>query len=258
MKPDRFTVILVRPQNADNIGLTARCMRNTGFRRLRIVGMSSLPEQSYRTAVHAHNILANTIFFEDFSAAAADLDIILAAVSRTRKHYIRFSLDEVVHRMEQYPPEVSFGLAFGNERTGLTNEELHQANFLFSLPQASIQPSYNLASAVLLTLYAFFSRRVEPLKSPSWARPLSQREQQENISLILKKLEAKGFIHKTNKNHVTDMIYSLFGRIVLTEKDRKLLLALFSKGINFKNQPEIVDVENKSKNLTRKRRKNEQ
>ena len=95
-----------------------------------------------------------------------------------------------------------------------------------------------LASAVLLTLYAFFSRRTEPLKVPLWARPLSQEEQQECISLILKKLEAKGFIHKTNKNHVTDMIHSLFGRIVLTEKDRKLLLSLFSKGVNVGNPPE--------------------
>jgi tRNA/rRNA methyltransferase len=48
----------------------------------------------------------------------------------------------------------------------------------------------------------------------------------------LDKLEKRRFIHRTNKRHMTEMIYDLFGRFALTEKDRKLLLALFSKGID--------------------------
>ena len=48
--------------------------------------------------------------------------------------------------------------------------------------------------------------------------------------MILRKLENKKFIHETNKRHVTEMVFSLFGRTALTEKDRNLLLALFAKG----------------------------
>jgi tRNA C32,U32 (ribose-2'-O)-methylase TrmJ len=45
-------------------------------------------------------------------------------------------------------------------------------------------------------------------------------------------LEQKNFIHNTNKRHMTEMIYDLFGRFALTSKDRKLLLAIFSKAVN--------------------------
>jgi len=35
----RFSVILVNPQNQENIGLVARAMSNTGFSQLRIAGL---------------------------------------------------------------------------------------------------------------------------------------------------------------------------------------------------------------------------
>jgi tRNA/rRNA methyltransferase len=63
-------------------------------------------------------------------------------------------------------------------------------------------------------------------------RPLPQKKQVECIKIVLDKLEEKGFIHKTNKKHTTEMIYDLFGRLGMTEGDRKLLLAIFSKGAN--------------------------
>jgi tRNA C32,U32 (ribose-2'-O)-methylase TrmJ len=54
----------------------------------------------------------------------------------------------------------------------------------------------------------------------------------ECIEIILGKLEEIGFIHKTNKKHTTEIIYDLFGRLSITEGDRRLLLAIFSKGAN--------------------------
>ena len=134
--------------------------------------------------------------------------------------------------MFQYPASAKVGLLFGNERTGLTSEELQSSNLRFMIPQAARQPSYNLASAVLLTLFHIFA--YDNFKDVDTARekPLSRSEQEKFISLILHKLEQKNFIHGTNKRHMTEMIYDLFGRFALTSKDRKLLLALFSKAVN--------------------------
>lgn len=53
-------------------------------------------------------------------------------------------------KMMSFPQTTRIGLLFGNERTGLTSEELRSSNFRFAMPQASKQPSYNLAYAVLL------------------------------------------------------------------------------------------------------------
>ena len=124
------------------------------------------------------------------------------------------------------------GLLFGNERTGLTSEELSYSNYRYVIPQATKQPSYNLAAAVLITLFHIYSRAQIPPDGIELEKPLTQDEQKDCIAIILGKLEERGFIHKTNKKHTSEMIYDLFGRFCMTEKDKKLLLALFSKGID--------------------------
>ncbi len=228
----KFAVILIRPENPENIGLVARNMKNTGFDKLRLVGVTSIDQKSYVTAVHARDILERVRFYPDVKEATSDLDIIFAATSKRRKNFPSVSIKDAVKEMFQVPSSTKIGLLFGNERTGLTSEELRSSNFRFIIPQATRQPSYNLASAVLLTLFHIYAydefKKVEITKE----KPISRKEQEELIGLILRKLEQKKFIHKTNKRHMTEMIYDLFGRFALTSKDRKLLLALFSKAID--------------------------
>jgi TrmH family RNA methyltransferase len=228
----KFTVVLVRPKNPENIGLVARNMRNTGFDKLRLVGVSGVGQKSYVTAVHARDILESVRFYSDVSEATADLDITFASTSKTRKNFPSVSLKDAVEEMFQFPASTKIGLLFGSERIGLTSDELRSSNFRFMIPQATRQPSYNLASAVLLTLFHIFAydnfKEVETTRE----KPLSRKEQEECIGLILRKLEQKNFIHNTNKRHMTEMIYDLFGRFALTSKDRKLLLAIFSKAVN--------------------------
>ena len=225
----KFTVVLVRPKIPENIGLVARNMKNTGFEKLRLVGVTAIDQKSYVTAVHARDILERARFYPGVSEAAADLDIIFASTSKERKNFPSVSLKDAVDEMFLFPASAKVGLLFGNERTGLTSEELRSSNFRLMIPQAARQPSYNLASAVLLTLFHIFAydnfKEVDTAKE----KPLSRIEQEEFIRLILRKLEQRNFIHSTNKRHMTEMIYDLFGRLAMTSKDRKLLLALFSK-----------------------------
>ena len=224
----RFFVVLVRPEKAENVGLVARSMKNTGFENLRIVKSSLLSEESFLTAVHARDILEKAPLYSNLMEGTADLDLVFAATSKKRKNFSSLSLDEAVEKMLSFPSATRIGLLFGNERTGLTSAELRSSNFRFIIPQASKQPSYNLASAVLLTLFPLFRfgfQGQEPIRN----RPLSRKQQEECIQLILNKLEKKRFIHSTNKEHVIEMVYDLLGRLTLTERDKKLLLAIFSK-----------------------------
>lgn len=228
----KFTIILSRPENPENIGLVARSMKNTGFGELRLVGVERIAEKSRRTAVHAHDVLKKARFYSKLSHAVADLNVIFAATAKTRKNFSSLPLQDAVEEMFRFPRAVKIGLLFGNERTGLLSEELKSSNFRFIIPQAGRQPSYNLASAVLLTLFHIFSQGNLRKEESSKEKPLSRIEQEECIRRILSKLEKKNFIHQTNRRHMTDMIYDLFGRLTLTEKDRNLVLALFSKAID--------------------------
>ena len=229
---ERFKVVLARPENPENIGLVARCMKNTGFEELRLAGVGGIDERSRRTAVHAQDILDRTRLYPNLSAAVEDLELIFAATSKKRKNFPSIPLQEAVEEMFRYPPVTRIGLLFGNERTGLISDELRSSNFRFTIPQSGKQPSYNLASAVLLTLfhiYTYGNLKKAEIRSD---KPLSRKKQEECIRLILDKLEKRNFIHETNRRHMTDMVYDLFGRFSLTEKDRKLVLALFSKAVD--------------------------
>jgi len=112
------------------------------------------------------------------------------------------------------------------------------SNFRFSIPQTTKQPSYNLASAVLLTLFQLFIRESAQEKTKGLSRPISRKGQEECIQLILKILRDKKFIHRGNKEHIIDRMYDLFGRLEMTQKDRSLLLAVFSKGAEDKKTKE--------------------
>jgi len=225
----RLSVILSRPQKPENIGLAVRAMKNTGFENLLVVGMDKFESKSYVTAVHSQEILDNAGFFPNLLDAASDKNIILASTKKKRKNFPLLSLDEAVSKIFDFSDKTKIGLLFGNEITGLTSKELSLANFHFTIPQFGDQPSYNLGAAVLLTLFSIYTYD-KPTPNISDNIPLPWKEQEECIAQILRKLEDKQFIHSDNKEHVTERVFDLFGRLAMTDKDRKLLLAIFSKG----------------------------
>ena len=228
----RFAVVLSRPGSAENIGLTARAMKNTGFADLRLVLDGPLDPAAYRTAVHAGDILDNARLYPDLAEALADLQLVFGATARPRKNFEVLRFEAALDRMANAPRRARIGLLFGNERTGLSSTELGRSNFRFMIPQAARQPSYNLASAVLLALFALFTRRGAALPAGAGPGriPLARREQEALRRLLLSNLEQSGFIHATNKSHMTERISDLLGRLAPTAEDRALLLALFSKG----------------------------
>ncbi len=229
---ERFRVVLSRPLNPENIGLVARAMKNTGFHGLRVVQDGPLPRTAWITAVHAEDILDRTRVYTDLTKAVSDLEVVFAAVARHRKNFPSQPLEQALARMWGFPPPARIGLLFGNERSGLSSGELRHSNFRFTIPQAAPQPSYNLAAAVLITLFQVGSRlRSEPARISDRDRPLPRRDQEACISLILGKLEDVSFVHPGNREHVGALVHDLFGRLAMTARDRDLLLALFGKGI---------------------------
>lgn len=224
-----LSVILVRPENPENIGLAARAMKNTGVHDLRLAGVRRIRVKAFVSGVHAADILENARLYPDLAAATADLQVVFAATARARSNFPALGLDEAVERIRSYPAATRIGLLFGNERTGLTSEEMRHSNFRFTIPQAARQPSYNLAAAVLLTLYPLFAAG-RPTSAAIRESPLPRAGQEAAIGRVLAILEERGFVHETNRRHVTDVVFELFGRLAMTAKDRNLLLAVFHKG----------------------------
>jgi TrmH family RNA methyltransferase len=226
----RFAVILVRPDSPENIGLAARGMANTGFTDLRLVGLDRLEAPAYRTAVHADAILDRARFYDTLTEAVGGLHLVVGSTARIRRDFSLVSLRDAVRRISEYPAGTKIGLVFGNERTGLTADEIGLSNIRFHIPQAARQPSYNLGVAVTLTLFEIAGRE-EPPPIVRRDLPLTNAEQEDAGRRFGEMLDGLGFMRDTNRAFITERVQDIFRRMVLTGKDRDVILAMFRKAV---------------------------
>jgi tRNA/rRNA methyltransferase len=205
-------------------------MANTGFSDLRIVGLERLAAPAYRTAVHADLVLDRARFFGTLADAVEDRHLVLGSTARIRSDFPLLSLAEAARRIGEYPPRVRVGLVFGNERTGLTSEEIGLSNLRFRISQAARQPSYNLGVAVTLTLFEIAGRGELP---PVVRRdlPLTWVEQEAAGRRFGEMLDGLGFMRDTNRAFITERVRDIFRRMVLTPKDRDVILAMFRRAV---------------------------
>jgi TrmH family RNA methyltransferase len=227
---DRFAIILVRPDSPENVGLAARGMASTGFTDLRFVGLDRLEAPAYRTAVHADRILDGARFFGRLEEAVDGLHVVFGSTARIRRDFPLITLRDAVRSMSEYPAETKIGLVFGNERTGLTSDEIGLSNVRFHIPQATRQPSYNLGVAVTLTLFEIAGGDEPP---PVIRRdlPLTRAEQEDAGRRFGEMLDGLGFMRDTNRAFITERVKDIFRRMVLTGKDRDVILAMFRKAV---------------------------
>jgi len=245
--PSRFVVILVRPVIPENVGLAARGMANTGFRELRIVGPADLAGKARVTAVHAGRVLEEAVFSDRLEDALAGLHVVFGSTARKERGFPLIDLEKTISRVHEYQSGVRFGLVFGNERTGLTAQEMSLTNYRFRMPQVGRQPSYNLGVAVTLVLFSLAWR---PYPSLGAARdlPLDHEAQLEAGRRFRESLDRLGFMKRTNREFITAKLQDIFMRMTLTAKERDIIQAVFRKAV-------LAGKRNEAGNESRTRRK---
>lgn len=152
-------VILVEPQLAENMGTTARAMMNCGLSDLRLVDPKEdwLSERALAACSGADRILEKARRFMTTEEALADLEMVYATTARRREMTkpVMTARAAATHMRDQ--GDRKLGLLFGRERSGLTNHEIALTNVLVEVPLNPEHSSLNLAQAVLLVGYEWFT-----------------------------------------------------------------------------------------------------
>ena len=152
-------VILARPQMGENIGATARAMKNCGLLSLRLVNpRDGWPNPAAEPmASTAADILETAEVYDSLPDALHDIGYLVATSARPRNmekpvFTPREAMTELVKRQaSQHQGESQRpALLFGAERSGLDNEELMLADCVAQAPLNPESMSLNLAQAVLL------------------------------------------------------------------------------------------------------------
>lgn len=150
-----ISIILVEPENPDNIGASARAMKNMGFSDLRLVNPpKSWARKAKKMAVNAADVLAKAQVFSSVEEAVSDLRV---AVGTTRRYGPRRGTfqpwEPMLKKIKKLSVKGGLGILFGKESTGLDNVSLGLCDWVTTIPANPEYPSLNLAQAVLVTCY---------------------------------------------------------------------------------------------------------
>ena len=141
------------------MGATARAMANLGLARLRLVEPAvPLGATARAFAVGAGFVLDGAERFASLSEALAPFRRVVGTTS-ARDRSLGIPLGEpreAANLLALDPPETPTALVFGPENSGLTNDELRLCDLLVTIPSSPIQPTFNLAQAVLIVCYERF------------------------------------------------------------------------------------------------------
>jgi tRNA (cytidine32/uridine32-2'-O)-methyltransferase len=152
----RFRFVLVRTSHPGNIGSAARAIRTMGFERLELVTPARFPDREANAlAVGADGVLAQAGVHADLVEGLAGCNLVLGLSARRRG----VTLAELSPRVAASQAQAAaargeqVALLFGNERSGLDNEELAHCHAMVRIPSVDDFSSLNLAQAVQVMAY---------------------------------------------------------------------------------------------------------
>lgn len=246
--PMQTTIILCRPETSANIGAVCRVMANTDFTDLRIVGNKEdyCENEVLKLALHADSIWKNAIFFppdiQGLKAVSSDCNILAGTTRRNgqkRKH-TGITPDQLCSYSERFKNS-RLGLLFGNERTGLTDEELNLCSFSINIPASENFGSYNLSHAVLILTYSLFNANLKQTKTASPAplpeeKPASMNLIRENACQICDYLSHIGMFKTGGKSENETFFMELLSSAGATEFQTNHLVQIFKKILYIKEK----------------------
>ena len=234
------TIILVRPQLSENIGMTARVMGNFGLSKLYLVNpRDSWPnKKAEKSAKHAENIIKKIKIFSNLEDATAKFNYVIATTNRER-----FLTKKTYHNFNDLNKNISnfknIAFLFGPENSGLSNQDLRFANDIYTIKTSNLNKSLNLSHAVTVLSYEIFSMKNNSSKVNKNNKKIEQSVRKSELSsflnFLINNLETQGFFHpKEKRDSMIDNIYSIYNKIDLTKKELRMLWGMHKK---LKNQP---------------------
>tara|TARA_E500000178_G_scaffold354357_1_gene423030 strand:- start:14 stop:742 length:729 start_codon:yes stop_codon:yes gene_type:complete len=230
---NKFGFILVKPQLGENIGATARSLKNFGFKNLILTsprdGWPNIKAKA--TSVDAFDILKKTKVLSSTKFAVKNFDIIFSFSARKRdinkKHINMINFLKILKNVKYK----KIGFMFGPEASGLTNYDLSFSNYIVQIPSSPKFKSLNLSHSVSLVCYEIFKmNNYRLLNQSSFRKEIGKKGKLTQILDLLKSnLDKKNFFKPLEKrNSMITNINNLFYRMEPNNKELRILASLIA------------------------------
>ena len=233
-------IVLVNTQMAVNIGMCARAMLNCGLDELRLVApRDGWPnEDAIAPATEAKRVVENATVYATVEEAVADCHQVYAATARIRHlNTPAVTASEAateIHTSAQAHSGHRSAILFGPEASGLDNDAVARADRLLHYPMNPEFTSLNLAQAVLLFSWEWWSTRKDAVKSyeDHW-KPAPKKQLDHYMARLEEALECAGFFPNAEKKPSTmQKIQSFYGRANPSEQELRSLQGVISSLIS--------------------------
>jgi len=159
------TFVFVRPHYPENVGAVARAMKVMGLTRYALVKPSRIADPSHemaqRMAVKSLDVLNGASLHDDLGSALVGTEVAFCTTARRGVSGVlqpREAAREAA-RVVREGQRVAF--VFGNEKTGLSEEDRTLCRWSVRIPIAADQPSLNVAQAAQIVAYELFMAGLE-------------------------------------------------------------------------------------------------
>ncbi len=214
-------------------------MANNGLHTLRIVGKKEDIdiERVHILAIHAGYIFDNAQFFDSITEATKDC-VCSAGTTRRRgqkrggKLLLPEEFADIVSPITEDQGKIA--AVFGNERTGLTDDEVAECTMGVTIPSSDEFGSLNLSHAVQIISYHLFRNT---RKDMTGYTPITLDRLDKTVSTIADNLQEIGFFSKTGRDDMEQFWRNLLSRASISEGEAQYIEKTFTKaaGLSKKN-----------------------
>lgn len=234
-------VLLVRTQEAGNIGAAARAMANMGLSELHLASPRADPadQAAQAFAVGARGLLEKVHLHLSLQEALASFAHVVGTTSERDRAAARppISAAELPRHLAMLPNGTPSVLVFGPESSGLTRDELALCQVVVQIPCTPEHPTLNLAQAVLILAYELHEARLRDRSSPA---PVEHEDDLPALTEQLNGLAAQfdtllrsiGFARDSSYQTVTRDLRQLLARASPSRREVRILRGIARRGMH--------------------------
>lgn len=230
-------IVLCRPTHPGNIGAVARAMKTMGLTRLTLVSPKRFPApEAQALAADAGDILDSTLISPSLAEAVRDCRLVVGASARPRRiGWPTLTPAEGAQRLLEAAGTGTgtVALVFGQERTGLTNDELDRCHAVITIPANPEYPSLNIASAVQVLAYELRIKALAGMPEAGGSDAAGLPVTQGQLDLLYRHLEEMlveiRFLDPANPRLLMRRLKRLFNRAGLDQNELNILRGVLTE-----------------------------
>ena len=240
MSLDKIRIVLVRTTHPGNIGAAARAMANMGLEHLYLVQPRTFPAaEATARAAGAEGLLCTAKVCETLDEAVAECGLVVGSTARERRvRWPALDPDLAMAMAFKQGQAGNVALVFGQEASGLTNDELDRCQVHVRIPVDPVFPSVNLAAAVMVLSYELKKAHIRaeekglvqdgPRSLESTEGPLATAEKVQGFFVHLETvLREIGFLNSPSEK-LLRKVKRIFSRTPLLDDDINILRGVLS------------------------------